>query len=480
MAFTNWLLMFLLVVPGVWAQNSNDEPQTESAQTGTAAAPAAGQQPAPPSVSDFPPLSGLDEPALEPNVSARSFLVYGAQASQFADTNAGNSLNRNSMPVTGVTHLLGTAAVQRMWERYQMGLDYVGGGSIYAGNVRQNGQVHEINFDARALWRTGALTLRDSASYLPDGTFGGSFGGAGGLAGTGLGEVGAGGLGGAGGNRFTFFGANTFGGLGAIPRVTNLAILDLQQSVSPRSAFTLAGGYGLMHFTQSTGGLLLDSRQTTGQAGYDYSINRRNKLALIYGYQHFQFPTAGGAAFATHVAQVLYGYQITGRMDVLVGAGPQLTRLSSVTAGSTLKLSASGRASLRYKFPRTSLIMSYDRYNSVAAGFFAGGLTDTARFTAVRPFGRRWTGSAHVGYSHSKRFQNISVGVNASSFQAGFAGVRVTRTFTRSLQGFVLYNFNELAFDRSFCGSALTCSRTSTRNILGVGLTWHARPIRLD
>lgn len=472
------LLMVLLSVGWSWAQSSDPTQASDTQTSNSGATPAMGQEPNPPSASQFPPLSGLDEASLEPNVAARSFLVLGAQASELMDSNASNNLGRNSA-LTGVTHLLGSAALQRLWERYQVGLDYVGGGALYAGSVRQNAQMHELSFEARTSWRTGALTLRDNFSYLPDGTFGGGFGEAGALGGTGLGGVG-GGLGGGSGNRFTFFGGNTFGALGAFPRVNNLSVLDLAQSLSPRSSFTLAGGYNFMHFTKSTGGLLIDSRSTTGQAGYDYTINRRNKVALIYGYQHFQFPSANGLSFVTQVAQVLYGYQLTGRMDLLVGAGPQFTHLSSTTGGSTLKLSASGRASLRYKFSRASLTMSYDRYNSVASGFFAGARTDMARLTYQRPLGRRWSATAHAGYEHNRRLQAATVAVNASSFQTGFAGLRIGRVFSRSLQGFVFYDFNDLDIAKDFCGAALSCNRTSIRHVAGLGLTWHPHAIRLD
>jgi hypothetical protein len=435
-----------------------------------------GQEPAPPAASQFPPLSGLDEASLEPNVAARSFLAYGAQATELVDTNVSNSLNNKSNALTGVTHLLGTAGLQRLWERYQVSLDYIGGGIIYAGRSRPNGQTHSLDFISRALWRTGAITLRDAASYLPDGTFGGSF--AGGVGGN-LGGLG-GGLGSSGGERLTSFGGNNFGAVGVFPRLMNLTTVDVQQSLSPRSAFTLTGGYNILHFTQSTGGLLIDSHQTSAQAGYNYALNRRNKIALLYGFQHLQFPTASGLSFSTHVAQFLYGYQMTGRMDLLVGAGPQFTELASPTVGRTLKLSASGRVSLRYKFPRASLVMSYSRYNSAANGFFAGATTDLARLSISRPLSRRWNASVHIGYTHNKRLQAASTGVNAGTYQSGYAGLRVGRTFSRTLEGFVLYDYNVLAFDRSFCTAGGPCSRISNRSMAGVGLFWHPHPIRLD
>ena len=473
-----YLCISLLLLAGVaWAQTGNNQP-ADNGQSSSGAAPAAGQEPTAPSASQFPPLSGLDEPSLEPYSAARSMLIFGAQGTELITTNAADTLNRNSSPLTGATHLLGTAALQRLWERYQFGLDYMGGGLLYAGKNRPNSQVHELGFEARTLWRTGALTLRDSASYLPDGTFTGSYS-AGGLEGYGLSGMGAG-LGGANGNRFSFFGGGQFAAFGSVPRLSNLAVVDLQQQITPRSDFTLSGGYNLIHFTQATGGLLVDSRQSTAQAGYDHTINRRNKVALIYGFQDFHFPTTTGLTFVTHVVQILYGYQITGRMDLLLGGGPQLTSLSSTTIGRTLKLSGSARASLRYKFPRTSLTMSYNHYNSAADGLFAGAQTDMARLSVDRPWGRRWKTTASLGYSKNRRIQVATVGAQADSYQNGFVGLRLGRTFSRTLQGFLFYDFNDLTFDRSFCTGASPCNRTAMRHAGGVGLSWHPHPIRLD
>jgi hypothetical protein len=314
--------------------------------------------------------------------------------------------------------------------------------------------------------------------YLPDGTFGGSY--SGGIAGAGLGQLGGGGLGEGGGTRSALFGLNTFGALGVFPRLTNLTVLDMQQSLSPRSALTLSGGYNITHFTQNTGGFLIDSHQTSAQAGYDYTINRRNKIALVYGYQHFQFPTAAGLSFNTQLAQVIYGYQLTGRMNLLLGAGPQFTDLGGTTVGRTLKVSVSARASLQYKFPRTSLMVSYHRYDTAAAGFFAGATSDVARFSITRPLSRRWVAAAHLGYTHNTRIQTASVGVHAGTYQAGYAGLRLNRLFTRNLHGFLFYEFNELGFDPSFCTTSSPCNRITNRNVAGIGIAWHPRPIRLD
>src|SRR5215469_2113564 len=250
-----FIVSVLLSAGTMWSQTSDDQTATENVQQpqspASGTAPAGGQ--APSLTSDFPPLSGLDEGILEPNVAARSFLLFGAQLGETATTNATNNLNGGTS-ITGITHLLGSAALQRFWSRYQTALSYVGGEGFYSGTVSRNiAQIHSLNFDARVLWRTGALSFRDRASYMPDGNFGGGFGGAGGAFGGlgGLGGLGSGlgaGIGEGGGNRFGFF-QGLAGSLGNIPTLTNLSLVDLQQALSRRSAITMAGGFTFIHFT---------------------------------------------------------------------------------------------------------------------------------------------------------------------------------------------------------------------------------------
>jgi len=257
--------------------------------------------------------------------------------------------------------------------------------------------------------------------------------------------------------------------------------------------------------------------------GYDRLLGPHNQAALVYGYQGFQFST--GVTFHSHVIQLMWGHRISGRMDFLVGAGPQFTQLNHVpmlvtnpteAAAATfppcfissgqiecptndLRISVAGRASLRYRFPKVSLDLSYDHYITSGAGFFAGAESDVVHLDASRPLGRIWTAFSNIGYSRNSRVLPLSAsqftactgqqegvnssacpGVTANTYQFGFAGIGVRRNFGRNLKAYASYEFNDLAFDSSFCGSSSVCNRISQRQIGTIGLDWTPRPIRLD
>jgi len=204
-------------------------------------------------------------------------------------------------------------------------------------------------------------------------------------------------------------------------------------------------------------------------------------------------------------------------MDLLLGAGPQITlidtqgavcsdptvplllctlvgdTLSSTTFKST-RLGVAAQARLRYKFPRTSLDLKYERFETSGSGLFAGAQTDVVSLSASRPLSRVWSGSVDIGYAGNSRVQplteaqvnectkaNISCPANdANAYKYGFAGVALQRAFGRNFHGFVSYQFNELSFDHSFCVGSATCSRISNRHVGTIGLDWTPRPIRID
>ena len=488
------VLMFLALVGIGWAQSDSGQQPGDSGQPpSTAPAPAFGPDNPAPQSSDNPPISGLDQPSLEPQPAARSYFLPGAHVSEAVDSNVGNAANTSS--TSEVTRALGSLTLQRLWRRYDLALDYVGGGAFYSRRNVSAAQLHELGIDQRILWRTGQLALCDSFSYLPEGSFGyDSFGGSGSLSGLGGGITG-GGLGGIGGNNF--FGPGQFASLGQAPRMTNVAVADIVESLNPRSSVTLAGSYGLVHFTDRNFGVIddqpvtaINSRQVAAQAGYSYQLNRKDQIGLVYGYQDFRYPSFIGTSFDTNLVNVMYGHRISGRMDLVLGGGPQLTHIRTCVSPlpgiqcvpeSNSRLSASGRASLRYRFPKTSVGLYYDHYNTSGSGFFVGAESDVARVNVSRPIGRVWDATADIGFTRNRRIASSLVGgVNARSYEYLYAGAAVRRQLGRQFSLFISYQFNDLGFDRSVCGTTAPCSRMSQRHVGLIGLDWHPHPIRLD
>jgi hypothetical protein len=478
-------LLWLAMTTGLaWAQNDtqqtpNDTQQAPDNSQRTPPPAAFGQDTPPVVVNENPPISGLDQPSLEPNIQPRSMLLGGVEASESLDSNIGSDARP---ALRSVTRGLGGLTMQRLWQRYQFAAAYVGGVGYY--NSAGNGlrQIHELQAQQSMLWRTGQLTMRDSFSYLPEGSFGyGSYGGSGGFQ-LGLGGLseGMGMLGSGFGGHYGALGSQQLGSLGQAPRITNVAVVDVVENLSPRSSVTAAGSYGLVHFTDDAQGFI-NSRQAGAQAGYSYSISHKDQLALSYGFQSFHFPAEVGADNVTaNVVQGMYGHRVSGRMDLVIGAGPQWTRIQDPLFGTTNRLSVAGSFTLRYRFHSFSSALSFERFDTSGSGFFAGAESNIARVQFERKLGRHYTGNAGLGFAHNQRLQSSLLGVAATSYNYGFASVALRRQFGYNWGAFLSYQWNDQIFDTCPIAGQQFCNRISVRHVLTLGVDWHFRPIRID
>jgi hypothetical protein len=330
-------------------------------------------------------------------------------------------------------------------------------------------------------WRTGQLAVRDAFSYLPEGSF--SLGLYGGVPGLGLARAGlATGIPGGTLPGAHFFGNGNFGAIGFQPRTGNLAIADVVESLSPRSAITVASGFALSHFQKGSANLI-NSEQWTFEGGYNHLLGRRDQVALVYGFQDFLFPFATGGDIHTQVANLRYGHTISGRMSLTVGAGPQYTTVYEPGVPSVLakRWSLSALARLNYKFSRTTTSLSYEKYTSPGSGFFAGADTQAARANITRPLGRTLVFYGDLGYSYHTRLQTfLGVGIGGQRYSDGFAGAILRKSLGRTFGLFAAYHFSELAFDRASCVMNSPCNRISSTNIGSIGVDWHPRPVRIE
>ena len=451
-----------------------------------------------------PPLSGLDRPTSEPAFGGRSYLIPGLAVMESVDSNSGIGRGR----IIEASRGLGSLDLQKIWKTYQIGLDYLGGGEYYTGprppNQNRGYQVHSLGSDQRILWRTGQLSIRDTFSYLPEGSFGlGSFGGFGGfssaLGGSGISGVGAGsGLGGGltGGTASGLFGGGQFGTFVLQPRIDNLAIVDVVQGLSPRSSVTVGGGFNYTDYLDKSKSPfpIINSQQTTAQVGYDYLISRRSQIALVGAFQDLHFPRAGAGNITVYVAEGVYGHRITGRLNFVIGGGPDVVNISNtlVNVSGTLVplrartvLGGAGHVTLSYTVTsRTNLSLIYQHFITPGSGFYTGATTDAVRGTVSHRFTRHWSGIADTGYSHHTRLQSslVTVGINSHSYQYWYAGGSLHRQLGRYFSAFAAYQYDRFLSGScsSSSGSLAVCGQGRNRNTGVIGLVWHPRPIRLD
>jgi hypothetical protein len=447
--------------------------QTSSqSQPDTAPAPAFGQN-APVLNPENPPVSGLDVPSLDLHTATRSFISPALQVSESADTNGANQLGNNNLE--SVSRVLGALDLQQFWPKSDLFLEYLGGGAFYSSPYNAK-QLQAVGLEAVTRWRTGQATLRDSFSYLPDGSFVMGFGG---LPGFGFANGGFGvGMQGGGLPGMTSF-ASQLGSVENIPRLANTAILDAVQAISPVSAITVAGGFSNAHFNDPSQ-ILINSDEVTIEGGYSHLLNRHDQIGVIYAFQLFQFPQETGGQIYNHILNVRWSHTMSGRMTLIAGAGPQYADLEA--GGYYTHWSLSARVQLRYKLGRASLIASYEKFTSPGAGLFAGADVQVARLGYTRPLGRTWEFFGDLSYSHNKKLQPADFGaVNASSYDNGSANAIFRKHLGRTYDFFAAYRFGEMAFNVPPGISGISgTGRIAQRQGGTIGVEWHPRPTRIE
>jgi len=445
---------------------SQTENTTQNGSQGAPPSPAFGQN-APILNPENPPLSGLDEPSLEMRVANRSFVSTAIQVGESGDSNANNALGGSRGQA--VSHVLGAADLQKFWPKSDLFLEYLGG-VVTSDDRSFVRQLQAVGLEAVSRWRTGQITLRDGASYLPDGSFSASS--AGGLPGFGI-ATGRLGLGLPGVFHLEE------GSVGTIPRLSNLASLDVVQAITPRSAFTIIGAYANDHFYHNAGNELINGDDTTVEGGWSHLVSRHDQMAIVYAYQLFRFPLAVGGEIYNNILNVRYSHVISGRMSFIGEIGPQVTDLK-FDQTSNVRVSPTGRAVLRYRFPRTFLTASYEKFLSQGSGFFAGADAQIAELTARRPLGRTWEMLLETGYSREKRLASSSEGaVGASVFNQGFGGAVLRKHLSRSWDALAAYRFSIINFNNPVSIDGST-GKTNHRQIGTIAIEWHPKAVRIE
>lgn len=444
---------------------AQDNPQSSP---GTPPAPAFGQN-APVLSPDNPPVTGLDQPSLDLRSATRSFFAPALQLSESADTNGGNQLNGSDLE--SISRVVGALDLQKFWTKSDLFLEYLGGAAFYA-NPYQVRQLQDVGIEGVTRWRTGQATLRDSFSYLPDGSFQIGYGG---LPGLGLTNTGMG----IAGQGTALPGSLTneqFGSVGDIPRLANTAIVDAVQAISPVSAITVVAGYSNAHFYDPTH-TLINSDQVVAEGGYSHLISRHDQIGAIYAFQLFQFPQNTGGEVFVHVFNLRWSHTLTGRLSLIAGAGPQYIDLQE--GGNASYWSLSARVQLHYKMGRSSVIASYEKFTSAGSGFFAGANTQAARLGYIRPLARTWQFFGDLNYSHNTKIQQSFLGVNANHYDGVAVEGILRKHLGRTYDFFTIYRFGDVSFNAPVCITG-SCGRSAQRQTGTIGVEWHPRPMRIE
>ena len=397
---------------------------------------------------------------------------------------------------TGPSTLIGTSVISgslnfdRTWSRYHFttlynggeifNLGYGGANSTF-GSVPAYYQFHDLIVTQEVNWARWHILLRDDFMASPYAAFAGQ-----GMGGPGLVAQFSSMLGAA---------LNSFGqeflpteniNTGAAMHYRNAVLGQAEYSFSRRSAFTFAGSYGLLHFTEPG---FVSSTMLDAQAGYDYLLDPSNSIAILASYGKIDYtgtlpPTTGtsttgtstigtGASTTDYMGALAYGRKITGRLAFQVAAGPE--RIISAGAGGIGNFqlwNASISSALSYEKRRGGVSFNFMRGLNPGSGVFLGALSNTTSGTAHYQFTRYWTGSVNSGYSLDNSL--APAGTATTQFDTWFIGANLGRRVGTHAQ--VNFNYGVLKQNSPPNCPVTICGIPGFQQTFGMTVNLHLRP----
>ena len=358
---------------------------------------------------------------------------------------------------------------------------YLGGGMFSNGGTAQNGVIQELHFKDRFSFRRSTFSVFEQLGYLPESSFGFA-----GLVGAGIPGEGGSGLG-------TGF---TAGQSILTPRGQNLTsstALEYDYRFTPRTSMTFVGGYALQRYfdsgpTNSGNAIsqagLSNSGDATFSAGYNYQLTRKDTIGVSYLFSAYRYSNADQSINSNTILGS-YGRRITGRLAFQIAAGPQFTSSSSPITGSTspsgpTSTSASAvnlalNTSLQFQLHRALLSATYSHSVTGGSGVLAGAETNVVSGSVSGQVTRKVQVLWNAGYSRNDGFAVGSASA-AQIYNYWFTGVNLSRTFGRSVDMFMNYEFQYQDNSTNGCvGTA--CSTGVTRNQVALGMKLHKQPI---
>ncbi len=444
---------------------------------GPAGAPASTGQEAPSAEESQPPTppsdsrSFLGAEEFSPGRLSRmhSYFLPSFMFSEMADSNYQIAPGQQRWET--INSIVGRLTLGKTGKHSDISMDYFGGVQVYNHRSDLNSTIHQFGITGSYHGRRWSFLVDDRASYLPESIYG--FGGFGYSGGLGLS------LGGATGSNLANLNP-AFDRSGAFltgrgSRLLNTSVVQVQYATSRRSSISLAGSFSLMHFREPG---FYNTKSATIYAAYSHKFTPRDFVGVDYGLSLFKLGSSV-AAFRSHILQISYGHQISGRLAMQVGAGPLINEFTNPVTGSSTLISWSTIGSLQYRAHRGNLGLSYSHYTTAGGGVLAGASTDWVYANWGMRLSRKWSASLGPGFSHNRSLPQTTTANTQRTYDSFYGRASLSRSLGRHATMFFSYEYQAQRDDFTPCSTG-ACGGSLLRHMVSFGFDFHPRQLVFD
>jgi hypothetical protein len=369
--------------------------------------------------------------------------------------------------------------MQRIQKHSQLNLNYAGGAFWYSqqlpagtlASLKPYGSFHELGLFEQVSTRRWKWLVGDQGMYLPETPIG--FYGFGGLTSFG------GGLGGA-----ALANAPSLGPLfspdqsiltGTARRLSNSALTQIEYDASGRSSTTATASYGTLQFLEPG---FIDSRYWIFMAGYNHRLSQHDEVAVTYAHYYFKF-NGPNREFLDRGFSILYGHQITGKFSLQISVAPLVNQIAAPLGGAATKSFLSTFDSLAYRSLKWDAVLSFERMMTGGSGILPGAEMDWEQTTIGRQLSRKIRGSLQLSHAYNQSLAQESTLARRSKYEYWQAGFSLSREFGPHLSTYLNYYAQRQISNTPLCVGS-NCTTAFLRQIGGVGINLHARPLKID
>ena len=369
--------------------------------------------------------------------------------------------------------------MQRIQKHSQLNLGGIAGAFFYSqpfsGVIQPDekpfGMFEELSVTEQVSTRRWKWMLGDQGMYLPEtpiGFFG--FGGltsfGGGLGGEALANAPA--LG-------SSFNPSQSILTGNARRLSDSAFTQLEYDASGRSSLTATASFGTLQFLEPG---FIDSRYWTIMAGYNHRLGMHDEVAVTYDDYYYRF-NQPNQVLLNRGLSILYGHQIAGRLSLQVSVSPTVMQIAQPLGGVSTKSFFGTYDSLQYRASRWGTKLSFDRMTQGGSGVLPGAETDLTQGSFDTQLSRKIHASFQVSHAYNESLAQESALALRSKFESWEAGFSISRELGHHISAYVNYHFQRQISNAPLCVGT-NCTTSFLRQVGGVGISWHTRPIKID
>jgi hypothetical protein len=250
---------------------------------------------------------------------------------------------------------------------------------------------------------------------------------------------------------------------------------QIEYDASARSSFTATASFGTLQFLEPG---FIDSRSWTFMAGYNHRLSQHDELAINYIGSYYRF-SGPNSAYLDRGFSIMYGHQITGRFSLQIAVTPTVIQVAQPLGGVSTKSFFGTSSGLQYRTLKWDTALSFNRGPSGGSGVLPGAETDSVGGSIGRQLFRRTRGSIQISHSYNQSLAQVSTLARRSEYEAYQAGITLNREFGRHISVYLNYSFQRQISNNPEC-LGTGCTTSIIRQVGGVGINWHAQPIKID